>query len=85
MRGSTCWYLDSGYSRHMSGDKSQFLSLTAFDGGSVTFGDNSKGTVFSIGKVGKSLSLAIDDVYYVVGLQYNLLSISQLCDKGNRA
>ena len=84
MRGKSCWYLDSGCSRHMSGDKNQFLSLTAFDGGCVTFGDNSKGSVVGVGKVGKSLSNAIDDVYYVVGLQHNLLSISQLCDKGNR-
>jgi len=84
VKGDTYWYLDSGCSRHMSGDKDQFLSLVAFDGGSVTFGDNSKGTITGLGKVGKTLSHAIDDVYYVEGLQHNLLSISQLCDKGNR-
>ena len=27
---------------------------------------------------------AIEDVYYVNGLQHNLLSVSQICDKGNR-
>lgn len=84
VKGDTYWYLDSGCSRNMSGDKDQFLSLVAFDGGSVTFGDNSKGTITGLGKVGKTLSNAIDDVYYVEGLQHNLLSISQLCDKGNR-
>ena len=84
MRDNTYWYLDSGCSRHMSGDRKQFLSLTAHEGGKVTFGDNSKGTILGIGKVGKSLSHAISDVYYVDGLQHNLLSISQLCDKGNK-
>ena len=32
------WYLDSGYSRHMTGDKEQFNKLDAKDGGHVTFG-----------------------------------------------
>lgn len=67
----------------MSGDKSQFLSLVAYEGGSVTFGDNNKGLIKGIGIVGKTLSQAINDVYYVEGLKHNLLSISQLCDKGN--
>ncbi len=84
MKGKPYWYLDSGCSRHMSGDKEQFLSLTAFQGGHVTFGDNSKGLIKGVGKVGKSLSQAIDNVYYVEGLKHNLLSISQLCDKGNK-
>ena len=84
VRGKTYWYLDSGCSRHMSGDKEQFLSLTAFEGGSVTFGDNSKGMIKGVGKVGKTLSQAIENVYFVEGLKHNLLSISQLCDKGNK-
>ncbi|XP_075101898.1 putative mitochondrial protein AtMg00300 [Nicotiana tabacum] len=29
------------------------------------------------------LSHAIENVYYVNGLKYNLLSVSQICDKGN--
>ena len=31
------WYVESGCSRHMTGEKSNFLSLTASDGGSVAF------------------------------------------------
>ena len=38
-RGSHMWYLDSGCSRHMSGDKSYFTSLQKYEGGIVTFGD----------------------------------------------
>ncbi|KAL4364230.1 hypothetical protein GQ457_04G017140 [Hibiscus cannabinus] len=35
------WYLDSGCSRHMTGDKSRFLELKYNSGGVVTFGDKS--------------------------------------------
>jgi len=31
------WYLNSGCSRHMTGDKSNFLSLTTFEGGRVSY------------------------------------------------
>ncbi|XP_074318518.1 uncharacterized protein LOC141655331 [Silene latifolia] len=78
------WYLDSGCSRHMTGDKNLFLSLKPFNGGKVTFGDNKKGKVVGIGKIGISPSHAISEVYLVEGLKHNLLSISQLCDKGNK-
>ncbi|XP_021733284.1 uncharacterized protein LOC110700103 [Chenopodium quinoa] len=83
VRGNNTWYLDSGCSRHMTRDKSRFLSLDAYYGGTVTFGDNMKGDIVSIGKVGRSSSHAIDNVFLVEGLKHNLLSISQFCDKGN--
>ena len=78
------WYLDSGYSRHMTGDKSKFCLLTENDGGQVTFRENSKGKIIGSEKVGKNLSSCIDDIMLVEGLAYNLLSISQLCDKGHK-
>ncbi|MCI01147.1 zinc knuckle family protein [Trifolium medium] len=37
---SHSWYLDSGCSRHMTGDKQLFQSLTSHDGGLVGFGGN---------------------------------------------
>ncbi|XP_021741169.1 uncharacterized protein LOC110707465 [Chenopodium quinoa] len=37
----------------------------------------------AIGKIGRSRSHAIDNVFLVEGLKHNLLSISQFCDKGN--
>ncbi|KAL4324324.1 hypothetical protein GQ457_11G019910 [Hibiscus cannabinus] len=76
------WYLDSGCSRHMIGDKSRFLEFKSKSGGVVTFGDNSKGNIEGIGSIGNHSSILIDDVLYVNGLKHNLLSISQLCDKG---
>ena len=67
----------------MTGDKSKFLSLEAYNGGTVTFGDNMKGEIVGIGKVGRSSSYAIENVFLVEGLMHSLLSISQFCDKGN--
>jgi len=36
------WYLDSGCSRHMMGDKSKLSDFVSKDGGYITFGDNNK-------------------------------------------
>ncbi|XP_070049914.1 uncharacterized protein [Nicotiana tomentosiformis] len=43
-----------------------------------------KGYILGVGKIGKSLSHSIENVYYVNDLKYNLLSVSQICDKGNK-
>jgi len=67
----------------MTGEKSNFLSFTASDGGSVAFGNCKSGTIVGIGKIGESLPHSIGNVYLVDGLQHNLLSVSQLCDKDN--
>ena len=68
----------------MTGDKLKFCLLTESDGGQVTFGENSKRKIIDSEKVGKNLSSCIDNVMLVEGLAYNLLSISQLCDKGHK-
>ena len=81
---SGLWYLDSGCSKHMTGDASKFLWIKPSKGGNVVFGDNNKGKIIGIGSVGKDSSNSIDDVSLVTLLKHNLLSISQLCDKGNR-
>ncbi|GAV82962.1 hypothetical protein CFOL_v3_26413, partial [Cephalotus follicularis] len=76
------WYVDSGCSKHMTGDKSLFIDLKEVDGGKVTFGDNNKAKICGIGSIGNNFSTLIENVLYVVGLKHNLLSVSQLCDKG---
>ncbi|KAH9717278.1 hypothetical protein KPL71_021758 [Citrus sinensis] len=79
------WYLDSGCSRHMTGNYSWFSSFTKIEnGGDVSFGDNSKGKIIGIGNVGNVSSTLIENVCLVENLKHNLLSISQLCDKGYR-
>jgi len=67
----------------MTGLKSNFLSLTATQEGSVAFGNGKSGTIVGVGKIGESLSHSIDGVYLIDGLRHNLLSVSQLCDKDN--
>ena len=79
---STQWILDSGCTRHMSGDKAQFLSLQMKKGGRVTIGDSKTLQILGKGKIGNK-HISIDKVQYVKGLKYNLLSISQLYDDGH--
>ena len=50
----------------------------------MTFGDNSKGKIIGVESIGKNPSPIIENVIRVESLKHNLLSISQLCDKGNR-
>lgn len=76
--------MDSTCSRLIIGDKQKFLSLSIFEGGNVLFGDDKNGTITRVAKIGKSESRAWEDVYHVEGLKRNLLSISQLCNKGHK-
>ena len=78
----TClWYLDSGYSRHMTKDRTLFIEFESKKGGNVTFGDGNKSQI----KGKKIISLPglpnIANMLYVEGLGVNLLSISQICDQ----
>ena len=66
----------------MTGDINQFSHLALKAKGFVTYGDNNKGRILGKGKVGAPPFTSIEDVLYVEGLKHNLLSISQLCDKG---
>jgi len=69
----------------MTWDVNFFQTLSRkCDGGTVTFGDDSKGKIIGIGNVKFGNSPLIEDVALVDGLKHNLLSISQLCDKGFR-
>ena len=81
-RDSCLWYLDSGCSRHMTGNKSLFQTLFEGKIGTVMFGDGSKSVIRGIGTVDILGLLVFEDVWYVAGLKANLLSISQICDNG---
>jgi hypothetical protein len=48
----------------------------------ITFGDNGKGRVLSVGTVKVSESVTLRRVSLVNSLGYNLLSISQILDEG---
>jgi hypothetical protein len=48
----------------------------------ITFRDNGKGSVLSVGTVKVSVSVTLRRVSLVKSLGYNLLSVSQLLDEG---
>ena len=74
--------MDSGCSRHMTGDSTLLTEFKERAGPSITFGDDSKGFTMGYGLISKN-NVIIDEVALVDGLKHNLLSISQLCDRGN--
>ena len=65
----------------MTGNKKLFMELKDFDGGHVSFGKKEKGKIVGIDKIGNHLN-QVSNVAYVKGLKFDLLSVSQLCDKG---
>nr|GEX67058.1 hypothetical protein [Tanacetum cinerariifolium] len=75
--------IDSGCSRHMTGNLSYLSDFKELNGGYVAFGGNPKGGKISgKGKI-RTGKLDFDDVYFVKELKFNLFSISQMCDKKN--
>ncbi|KAK0583158.1 hypothetical protein LWI29_034070 [Acer saccharum] len=79
---SNFWYLDSGCSRHMTGNKSFFETLVMEEGGYVTFGDGSKKKVVGKGSISVPGLPSLSDALFVDGLKANLISISHLSDEG---
>ena len=75
------WLMDSGCSRHMTGDKKWFSSLTPLSHKEyVTFGDDKKGKVLGTGIIMINDHFTLNDVALVNRLRYSLLSVSQLVD-----
>nr|GEU88977.1 putative ribonuclease H-like domain-containing protein [Tanacetum cinerariifolium] len=73
--------IDSGCSRHMTGNISFLSDIEEIDGGYVAFVENPKcGKIFGKGKI-KTGKLDFYDVYFVKELKFNLFSVSQMCDK----
>ena len=56
--------MDSACSRHMTGNKTLFLSLEEGKGGMVAFGGGKRGQIKGCGKIGKTDEHSIDKVYY---------------------
>ncbi|XP_070032745.1 uncharacterized protein [Nicotiana tomentosiformis] len=57
------WYMDSGCSKHMTRSITDFLSFKALQRGSVSFGNGKKGYILGVGRIGKSLSHSIENVF----------------------
>nr|GEZ04227.1 ribonuclease H-like domain-containing protein [Tanacetum cinerariifolium] len=74
---------DSGYSRHMTRNKSYLTDYQEIDGGIVAFAGNAKGgKITGNGKI-RIGKLDFEDVYFVKELKFNPFSVSQMCDKKN--
>nr|GEW36785.1 ribonuclease H-like domain-containing protein [Tanacetum cinerariifolium] len=75
--------IDSGCSRHMTGNMSYLSDFEEINGGYVAFGGNPKaGKITGKGKI-RTGKLDFNDVYFVKKLKFNLFSVSQMCDKKN--
>nr|GEV16070.1 retrotransposon protein, putative, unclassified [Tanacetum cinerariifolium] len=74
---------DSGCSRSMTGNKKTLDDFQVFQGGKVTFGGG-EGRITGKGTI-RTPTLDFENVYYVKELQqFNLFSISQVCNKKNK-
>nr|GEW96926.1 retrovirus-related Pol polyprotein from transposon TNT 1-94 [Tanacetum cinerariifolium] len=75
--------IDSGCSRHMTGNMSYISDFEEINGGYVAFSGNPKGgKITGKGKI-RTGKLDFDDVYFVKELKFNLFSVSQIYDKKN--
>ncbi|GKD70228.1 putative ribonuclease H-like domain-containing protein, partial [Tanacetum coccineum] len=75
--------IDSGCSRHMTGNLSYLTDYKEIDGGYVAFGGNPKGgKIIRKGTI-KTGNLDFENVYFVRELKFNLFSVLQICDKKN--
>jgi hypothetical protein len=82
--GGSSWIIDSGCTNHMTGEKRMFSSYEKNEDLQrvITFGDGNQGLVKGLGKIAISHDHSISNVFLVDSLDYNLLSVSQLCKMG---
>ncbi|GJT88529.1 retrovirus-related pol polyprotein from transposon TNT 1-94 [Tanacetum coccineum] len=73
------WYLDSGYSKHMTGDRPQLTNFVHKFLGTVKFGNGQVAKIMGYGDY-QIRNVTISRVYYVEGLGHNLFSVGQFCD-----
>ncbi|GJS25579.1 hypothetical protein Tco_0454211 [Tanacetum coccineum] len=73
------WYLDSGCSKHMTGDRSQLTNFVNKVLGTIKFGNDHVAKILGYGDYHIG-NVTISRVYYVEGLGHNLFSVGQFCD-----
>ncbi|GJR96075.1 hypothetical protein Tco_0268249 [Tanacetum coccineum] len=73
------WFLDSGCSKHMTGDRSQLTNFVNKFLGTVKFGNDHVAKILGYGdyQIG---NVTISRVYYMEGLGHNLFSVEKFCD-----
>nr|GEV44278.1 integrase, catalytic region, zinc finger, CCHC-type, peptidase aspartic, catalytic [Tanacetum cinerariifolium] len=73
------WYLDSGCSKHMIGDRSQLINFVQKFLGTVKFRNDHVAKIMGYGDY-KIRNVSISRVYLVEGLGHNLFFVGQFCD-----
>ncbi|GJY25847.1 retrovirus-related pol polyprotein from transposon TNT 1-94 [Tanacetum coccineum] len=73
------WYLDSGCSKHMTGDRSQLTNFINKFLGTVKFRNDHVAKILGYGDY-QIRNVTISRVYYVEGLRHNLFSVGRFCD-----
>jgi len=77
-KGRDAWFIDSGCSNHMCGDRTMFSWLDDSFRQLVRLGNNTRMNVMGKGSVKLHLNeiiLTVTEVYYVPELKNNLLSV----------
>nr|GEU54969.1 putative reverse transcriptase domain-containing protein [Tanacetum cinerariifolium] len=75
------WIIDSGCSKHITGNRALLTNFVVKFLGTVRFGNNDFVVIVGYGDV-VIRSMTIKKVYYVEGLGHNLFSVGQFCNKG---
>ncbi|GKF01297.1 integrase, catalytic region, zinc finger, CCHC-type containing protein [Tanacetum coccineum] len=73
------WIVDSGCSKHMTGDRSLLKNFIEKFIGTVRFGNDNFAAITGYGDYIQG-NITICHVYYVEGLGHNLFSVGQFCD-----
>nr|GEZ36022.1 integrase, catalytic region, zinc finger, CCHC-type, peptidase aspartic, catalytic [Tanacetum cinerariifolium] len=73
------WYLDSGCSKHMTGNRSRLMNFVSKFLGTVRFENDQIARIMGYGDYQLG-NVVISRVYYVEGLGHNLFSVGQFCD-----
>ncbi|GJY53514.1 retrovirus-related pol polyprotein from transposon TNT 1-94 [Tanacetum coccineum] len=75
------WYLDSGCSKHMTGNRSQLINFVSKFLGTVRFRNDHIAKIIGYGDYQMG-NVTIHWVYYVKVLGHNLFPMGQFCDSG---
>ncbi|GJY59280.1 retrovirus-related pol polyprotein from transposon TNT 1-94 [Tanacetum coccineum] len=73
------WIVDSGCSKHMTGDRSLLRNFIEKLMGTIRFGNDNFAAITGYGDYIQG-NITICHVYYVEGLGHNLFSVGQFCD-----
>jgi hypothetical protein len=79
------WYVDSGCSKHMIGDKGRFLTLRKERDGSISFGNDNSTIIIGRSTIRNgNKDTKVENVLQVEDMKHNILSVSQMCDQGHK-